>query len=261
MRKFLCAVIFGALFVSAVPVFADGNPDDLFAVQADSSVPTGGNPTDITESDSVEQSETNNSVLQYSLSVPADFDVLKAGDATLYVFNEDTSVLIKMVLPEKNGYQATGYFPAGDNYLISGMMFANTDIQSPFSVPDPGFTLSPDQPFVFTSAPTDDSIEKSIEVQKKVVVMQQDVKADKERLISEGVMSRSGRDLSIHQEAVASSDFDYEPIAANSSQANVKEENQKHVSSPFVKKAIVVLIGSGIVVLCIALLRKKKKQM
>lgn len=256
MRKFLYAVFAGLLLISATPVFADGNENDLNAVSVDSSFTPGGNPEQITEDDSIEQSDTHNSILQYSLSVPDGFDLLEAGDATLYVFNSDTSVVTKMVLPEKEGYQATGYFPAGDNYLISGMTFSNENIQSPFTMPDSVFALSPDKPFTFTSTPADDSIAKSIEVQKNVASMQQEVKADKDRLIAEGVISGSGRNLSIHQDTVSSSDFDYQPV--EETKKNTEEHKNPILS---VRQTAVIMTVLGIVVVgAILLLRKRSKK-
>ena len=256
MRKVLYAILACLFFVSAAPVFADGGPEGSAVVSASPPFTPGGNPGQITEEDSVKQSDTNNSMLQYSLSVPDGFGLLEAGDATLYVFNPDTSVLTRLVLPEKDGYQAAGYFPAGDHYLVSGLVFANTDIQSAFTTPDPGFTLSPDQPFAFTSEPADDSIAKSIEVQKKVVAMQQEVKADKERLVSEGVISSSGRDLSIHQETIADSAFGYQPVEEDGSDA----ETKKKPGIPAGQAVGIVAALGAFVVAVVVLLRKKKNK-
>lgn len=255
MRRFLYAVLAGLFFLSAVPVFADGNPDDLEAVTASSSFTPGGNPEQIIESDSTEQSEINNSALTYAISVPDGFDLLNAGDATLYVFNSDTSVMTTLTLPEKNGYHATGYFPAGEHYVISGMIFANTDIQSAFTMPDPDFTLSPDQPFTFTSEPADNSIEKSIEIQKQTVEMQNEVKADRERLISEGVYSESGTDLSIRQESVSDSAFGYQPVEKSDTEnTQVSGISAEHIG--------VAAAGIGIaaaIVIVVVMIRKKKR--
>ena len=78
MRKVLYAILACLFFVSAAPVFADGGPEGSAVVSASPPFTPGGNPGQITEEDSVKQSDTNNSMLQYSLSVPDGFGLLEA---------------------------------------------------------------------------------------------------------------------------------------------------------------------------------------
>ena len=86
--------------------------------------------------------------------------------------------------------------------------------------------------------------------------MQQEVKADKERLVSEGVISSSGRDMSIHQETIADSAFGYQPVEEDGSDA----ETEKKPGIPAGQAAgIVAALGAFAVVMIILLRRKKYK--
>ena len=86
--------------------------------------------------------------------------------------------------------------------------------------------------------------------------MQQEVKADKERLAAEGVISGSGTDLSLHQGTVSSSDFDYQPV--KETKQNMEEHKNPILS---VRQAAVIMMALGIIVVgAILLLRKKNRK-
>ena len=86
--------------------------------------------------------------------------------------------------------------------------------------------------------------------------MQEQVKADKERLISEGVLSDSGTNLKLHQEPVSSSDFDYQPVEADSTDI---ETDSNNVRPTWENTLIVAGIGVCFVLIFFLVWKKKKK--